>query len=138
MISKTGKQALNAVLLLAALSDGEYAGAKDIAKETGAPQNYLGKLLQMLSRHGLLISQKGVNGGFRLSKNPAKISVFDILEPIDHINQKSGCILGQSQCTDEKACALHTRWIKVRDSYISFLNETTIADLIKKGRKAKK
>ena len=137
MISKTGKQAINAILRLAALPEGEFAGAKDIAKETGAPQNYLGKLLQLLSRHGLLLSQKGANGGFRLARKADKITLSDVVEPIDHISRRAGCIMGQSECTDENACALHNRWKSVRDTYIAFLNETTLADLIASGRAGK-
>ena len=54
MISKTGLHAVRAILALARLRDGEFAGAASVAREIGAPQNYLGKLLQTLARCGLV------------------------------------------------------------------------------------
>ena len=76
MISKTGIHALAAMTKLATLKPGEFAGAADIANEIGAPKNYLGKLLKSLAGNGMLISQKGFNGGFRLAKDADDISLF--------------------------------------------------------------
>ncbi|MBD3267589.1 Rrf2 family transcriptional regulator [bacterium] len=130
MISKTALHAIKAMVALAELPQGAYAGAGAIAEEIGAPRNYLGKLLQNYSHQGFVVSQKGLGGGFQLAKPPKEITLLDIVDPIDHISRWSGCFLGRPSCSEEHPCAVHTRWGHVREQYIALLQETTIADLI--------
>ena len=129
MISKTGLHAVTALAALAELPRSVYAGAADIADRIGAPQNYLGKLLKTLADCGLLESQKGKGGGFRLAREPAQISLFEVIDPIDRVSRWSGCFMGRSRCSDEAPCAVHERWGSVRDEYLRFLRETTLSDL---------
>ena len=136
MLSKTGLHAVRAMLALARLPEGAYAGAAHIAKEIGAPQNYLGKLLKALAEEGLAESQKGLGGGFRLARDARKISLLDVIEPIEHISRWSGCILGRPECSETDPCAIHNRWKAVRDAYLRMLQRTTIAELVAKGELA--
>jgi Rrf2 family transcriptional regulator, iron-sulfur cluster assembly transcription factor len=133
MLSRTGMHAVRAIVALAKLPRGEYAGAAHIARDIGAPQNYLGKLLKSLAEHGLLESQKGLGGGFRLRKDPKEISLFDVVEPLEHVSRWAGCILGQNECSDEASCGIHDQWKKVRGAYLRMLNDVSISDLAKKG-----
>ena len=129
MISKTGVHALRALSALAKLSNGHYAGSGEVAKAIGAPRNYLGKLLKTLSREGLVASQKGKGGGFRLARDPATITLLDVMEPVARVSRWTGCFLGRTTCSADAPCSLHARWGKVRDAYFLFLKETTVADL---------
>jgi Rrf2 family protein len=95
VISRTGLYAVRAIVALAKLPTGRFAGAASIARSVGAPQNYLGKLLKDLAREGLLESQKGLGGGFRLARDPKNITLFDVVEPIEQVSRWSGCILGR-------------------------------------------
>ncbi len=133
MISKTGIQALKALSTMTKLPEGIYTGAGDIAAEIGAPRNYLGKLLKTLADEGLLLSQKGKGGGFRLARDAAKISLYEVIEPIEHVSRWTNCLLGNGQCPAQNPCALHGNWGKIRDAYLQFLRETTVADVIIKG-----
>lgn len=132
MISKTGVHAALALTMMAHLKQGDFVGTATIAKEIGAPQNYLGKLLNTLAGEGLLESQKGFGGGFRLARQPNQISLYDIIEPIDKVSRWSGCFMGRGSCTPDNPCAVHHRWKKVREEYLSFLKETTLEDLAEK------
>jgi Rrf2 family protein len=129
MISKTGIHALRALASLAQMSNGTYVGAADLAKATGAPRNYLGKLLKALSREGLVESQKGRSGGFRLARDPARITLLDVMEPAARVTRWTGCFMGRTTCSNIDPCALHNRWSTARDAYFQFLKETTVADL---------
>lgn len=129
MISQTAKHALAALTVLAELPEGQYAGAGEIADEIDAPRNYLGKLLKTLADQGLVESQKGKGGGFRFARSPASISLMHAVERIDRVSRWSDCFLGRGRCSDERPCAVHDRWARVRDAYLDFLRETTIADL---------
>ena len=117
---------------LALLSPGEFAGAGRLAEAIDAPQNYLGKLLQALSRTGLLESRKGVGGGFRLARDPGAISLREILEPVEHLERWEGCFLGLPACSDDEPCAVHDRWGELRTAYLTFLSETTIASVVER------
>lgn len=132
MISKTGIHAAVAMTVMAQLKPGEFAGASQIAKEIGAPQNYLGKLLNTLASEGLLQSQKGYGGGFRLAKPAKKISLFDVVEPIDHVSRWGGCFMGRGKCREDNPCAVHSQWKKIREDYLDFLHSTSIDDLVEK------
>jgi Rrf2 family protein len=136
MITRTGLQAVRAVAALARLPEGAYAGAASVAREIGAPPNYLSKLLQGLAREGLVRSQKGLGGGFRLARDPRQITLLDVVEPIERVSRWSGCVLGHRDCSDETPCAIHDRWKQVRTAYLRMLSRTTVADLLANGEPA--
>lgn len=131
MITKTGIHATLALSYLSMLAPDAFAGASQIAEAVGAPPNYLGKLLKQLAEAGFLESQKGFGGGFRLSKPATKITIYDVLEEIEHVSKWNGCFLGRPKCSDKTPCVLHHQWSKIREEYLSFLKRTTIADVAK-------
>jgi len=133
MLSKTGIHALTALASLTRLPEGVYVGASELAEQIGAPPNYLGKLLKTLADDGIVESQKGKGGGFRLARTPAAITLLEVVEPIEHVSRWFGCFMGQVECSDQGACTVHNRWKEVRDLYLRFLRETTIADLAGRG-----
>ncbi len=133
MLGKTGLHAVKAFAVLAGAEPGAFVGAQAIAQRIRAPGNYLGKLLQILARTGLIEARKGLQGGFRLTRLPGEISLYDVVEPIEHISRWHGCFLGRSACRDDRPCPLHARWGEVRDAYIRFLRETTVQDVAAGG-----
>ncbi len=129
MISKTGRHAVRALVALAELPEGKYLGAAVLAELIGAPPNYLGKLLQRFVAEGLVVSQKGLGGGFRLRRAPAEITLFNILDPVEDLSPWTGCVLGKESCSETDPCKLHQRWKAVKDQYIDLLMNTNLADL---------
>lgn len=132
MLTKTSKQIINALTELAKLQEDEWLGVGTIARQIKAPQNYLGKLLQNFAGIGIVVSQKGLGGGFRLARPAEEITLFDVVEPIENVKEWSGCALGMKKCLDSNPCAVHHKWKIVKDQYLTFLKTTTIADLLKK------
>ncbi|MBD3234843.1 MAG: Rrf2 family transcriptional regulator [candidate division Zixibacteria bacterium] len=132
MISKTGIHSILALILMAELPQGEYAGAVQIADQVGAPRNYLGKLLKRLAQEGLVESQKGFGGGFRLARPPEQITLYDIIEPLEHVSKWNGCFLGRTKCSENDPCPVHNHWSKIRNDYLRFLKSTKIAELMDK------
>lgn len=129
MISRTGIHAILALAFLAQLEPGAFAGAGQLADRIGAPRNYLGKLLKQLAEKGLVESQKGFGGGFRLARAARKISLYDILEPIERVSKWNGCFLGRARCSEKSPCSVHHRWSAIRTDYLKFLKETSVADV---------
>jgi len=131
MLSRSSVHAIRALTRLAGLPTDRFVGAAGLAEEIGAPTNYLGKLLQTLASRGMLESRKGAGGGFRLSRSPDRVSLFDVVDPIDPTSRWEGCILGLRVCGEQRPCAVHHRWRELRDSYLAMLKETTIADVVR-------
>lgn len=134
MLSRTGIYTCRALVVLASLPEGQYLGAAEIAQKIGAPKNYLGKLLKVLTDQGLLQSQKGKGGGVRLARPAGQITLWEAMEPFEKVSRWEGCFLGHPLCSDSTGCSVHPRWKKVRDAYLEFLQQTTIADLLAGAR----
>jgi Rrf2 family protein len=127
-LSSTAQQAINAVLCIAA-ANGEAVRVDTIAAATGAPRNYLSKILHALARAGVLRSERGPRGGFRLARLPDRITLAAVTEPFSRPGQRR-CLLGRPTCGDAKPCAAHARWSKVAGGVEEYFRTTTIARLI--------
>ena len=129
MISKTSQYALRAILHLARQPEERRVRATDVAEDLGVPTNYLSKILHALARTGLLVSERGPGGGFRLARRAEEITVADAIEPFEPLGTGRQCLLGRPECLDTDACSVHTRWKEVSESMLDFFHETTVADL---------
>ena len=130
MLSKTSIQTIKALIELAKLPQDRFAGAENLAKRIDAPTNYLGKSLQHLALQGLVVSQKGFGGGFRLGKNPRQITLYDVVKSTENVSRWSQCAFELKSCSDSTACPVHNRWKTVRNTHLKFLKQTTIGDLM--------
>lgn len=130
MISKTGEYALRAVVYIVSEGKGASMRANEIAEALGVPANYLSKTLHQLARAGILSSERGPRGGFRLAGSPEQLSLADVLEPLDPTWLECGCLLGHPRCSEENPCALHERWKTVREPVRQFFQETTLAEVL--------
>ncbi|MEZ5063794.1 MAG: Rrf2 family transcriptional regulator [bacterium] len=129
MISRSATHALRALAVLAALPPGTSLDTGQLAARVDAPPNYLGKLLQILRRTGILASRKGLGGGFSLARPAAELTLYEIVEPLEGLDRWNGCFLGQEICSAETACPVHDDWGRIRDRYLGFLRETRLAAL---------
>jgi len=139
MLSNTCKYAIRAVIYLA-VNDGSGSkiGIKKISKDLKIPSPFLGKILQLLSKHKILSSTKGPNGGFGLGKNKENIFLIDIVEIIDGIDSFHNCIIGVKYCTEQEApCALHSRYAELRENIRKMFEAATI-EMLSKDIKAGK
>ena len=106
-------------------------GLKEIAERTDSPEAFTAKILQKMSRAGLVLSMKGPGGGFEVTPELAKkVRLSDIVSAIDGDRIYTGCALGLSQCNSEKPCPLHDHFIAVREDLRTMLEGTTLQDLV--------
>ena len=132
LISKTNQYAIRAVLYVAQQQHDAHVRAFEIAEGLGLPANYLSKILHALARAGVLVSERGPRGGFRLARPPAELSLADVMAPFDPVEEQRGCLLGLGECSDETPCQLHEMWKRASDPMIDFFRETTIGDVMEK------
>ena len=130
MVSKTEEYALRAAVCLARRQASGVVRARDMARETGIPSNYLSKILHQLAKAGVVVSERGRSGGFRLASDPADLSLADIVAPFEPQVERGRCLLGRPECSDENPCGAHDRWKEIKEATIDFLHGTTLADVI--------
>jgi Rrf2 family iron-sulfur cluster assembly transcriptional regulator len=131
VVTQTGLQAIWALVNLAEARDGVFVGSREVARTIGARPNYLSKLLQTLAREGLVVSQRGTGGGFRLARESSKITLLDVLTPLDQIDRWERCVLGLGECSEKASCLAHDRWTPLKTAYLALLSDLTIADLVR-------
>ena len=126
MISKTAEYALRAMVALRGQGPREKVLNRDLSALTKIPQNYLSKIMHALGRAGLVVSERGPNGGFRLRRNAGAITAFQIVSLFEDLDSHRRCLLGEEDCSDSTACPAREGWKDVRDAYERYLKETTL------------
>ena len=131
MISNSSKYALIGVLYLAVNSSEEQKIlAKNLSKNTGVPQAYLSKLMQELTRHKIVSSTRGPNGGFYLTDENRKVHLIDIINVIDGDYRLNTCILSLHKCDAEHPCPLHDLMGDTKSKFVQQLEDTKVEDLV--------
>jgi len=96
-ISEAANLALHAGMLLAK-AGGEPRSARAMAAELKVSYDHLAKVLQRLTKAGLVQAMRGPGGGFTLAREPARIRLLDLYEAIDGKFSVSRCLFGRKSC----------------------------------------
>lgn len=134
MISQTAEYALRAMVYLAMNSD-EPQITEKIAAGTKVPSGYLSKVLQSLSRAGLVKSQRGLGGGFVLKNQPDSITILEIVNAVDPIKRIESCPLDLAS-HGVVLCALHKRLDDATQMVENAFQETTLKEILAKPTKS--
>lgn len=133
MLSRTAQYALRAMVYIAAREQKGPVLAREIAVKTGVPSHYLSRILRDAVRKGLLISARGVGGGFRLARPSKQIRLHEILAPFDDILSRSSCPFGQPRCNDDHPCGFHDFWKPIAVAYRRMLENTLLSKVGMEG-----
>ena len=113
----------------AAQSASAAQSAKDIALAYHIPPPLLAKILQTLTRAGLLVSHAGTNGGYALARPASQISAFEVIRAIDGPLFITSCITIHGPCDLAGHCTIKEPLRKVNDSIKDLLSNIYISDL---------
>ncbi len=127
MISQTAEYALRAIVYLAKYAD-EPRTTQQIAAETKVPAGYLSKVMQSLSRGGLVSSQRGLGGGFSLSKDPDELTIWEVVDAVDPLQRIRHCPLGIDAHRD--LCPLHRRLDDAMALVEDTFRRSTVGELV--------
>jgi Rrf2 family protein len=132
-ISRRTDYATRALLALA-LDDGESMKLEELARRTGAPQSVLEQVMPVMRSAGIVRSERGPAGGYRLNKSPEEITLERVvrlfqgqLAPIGYATRRS-----PDSAPKFVAESLRDVWGEVRDATIEILERTTFADLARR------
>jgi Rrf2 family protein len=130
---------LKALLMLAdRYPSAQPLRVEEIAAVQGVPENYLRRLLIELKRGGLVLSQKGPNGGYMLARPPARITMADVVEIIEGDYMPVECLEdgANSFCPRDGGCPMREVWREVRDSVVGILRSATLQSLAERRKSA--
>jgi Rrf2 family protein len=127
MISQTAEYALRAVVYLAD-QNGAPQPTQRIAEVTRVPAGYLPKVMQALSRSGLVRAQRGLHGGFMLTTSPKELTVLDVVQAVDPLRRIEHCPLGI--VSHQSLCPLHRGLDNAVALVEKALGASTIAGLL--------
>jgi Rrf2 family protein len=129
MFSKACEYGIRAMMYIAQKSkDGSRVGLKEIAKGIDSPEPFMAKILQELSRQGLVQSIKGPNGGFYVDAQGMKVTLAEIVTAVDGDQLFSGCGLGLKACNENKPCPIHDEFKIIRNKLKSLLETTQVGE----------
>jgi len=135
MIQSTAtKYAIRAVCHLAHFDPGTRVQAQEISEELSIPQAFLSKILQDLTKKGLLSSTKGPNGGFELNCSPTQTSLYTLVQAVEGPRPEGDCLLGLSLCAEESKCPIHDTGKEICESFRDSMKGISLMDVVEADR----
>ena len=128
-LTKKADYGLMALKYLAEHANSGAQSAKDIADAYHIPPQLLAKILQTMTRAGILISSAGTNGGYALARAAGEISAFEVIRAIDGPLFITSCITIHGTCDLHGTCTIKEPLRKVNESIKDLLSGIRISDL---------
>lgn len=112
-ITKQSDYGIVLMTLFARAEAGLVHSSRDLARSANLPLPTASKILKALARAGLLQSHRGVKGGYRIARDPARISVEEIIRALEGPIALTECIDERSECEIEGTCPVRTNWQRI-------------------------
>ena len=129
-ISTKGRYALRTMIDLAMNDTGENISIKAIAARQGISTKYLEQIISTLNKAGYVKSERGANGGYRLTKKPEEYTVGMILRLTDGSLAITTCTQDEQNLCERYGCCTTVKvWEKINKAISDVVDNITIADL---------
>ena len=128
-ISTRGQYSLEALLCLATAASEKPYSIHTIAETTHISDGYLEQLFIPLKKAGFITGSRGVQGGYKLAKDPKEIVIYQVLDLMETSLHTIPCLNG-SECPNSDFCGSKAVWECVESSIEKIMRTVTLADLI--------
>ena len=128
-LTNKGRYAVTAIADLAIHGNRMPVSLADISIRQDIPISYLGQLFMSLREYGLVKSQRGPNGGYRLAKDSSEISIVDVINAVDEKINTLRCD-GSANCQKNQQCLTHTLWEDMNHRIRDLFAEVYISDIV--------
>lgn len=129
-VTYKGDYALKALLDLALHYEQGLSTINDVAKHIDAPVKFLEQVLLDLKKGGFVESKRGNVGGYQLARDPAEITLGQVIRYIDGPIEPIGCVeKGYSNCSDLNRCVFKGIWQKVSRATSDIIDNVTFDGL---------
>lgn len=130
-ISKRVEYGIIAVQYMASASK-QLVSVKEIADSMGLSFDFLSKILQSLLKKGIVESQKGAKGGYKLARSPKEISVFDIIDSLEEKKFLVECLEVDNKCDMSSVCTIKDPLSTLQNKINKLFTETSIKEIVSK------
>jgi Rrf2 family protein len=124
-ITRQADYAVRAVTYLAQMGSERRAATSQIAQDQRIPPSFLAKIVSQLSVAGLLQTSRGARGGVSLARDPAEITLLEVVEAIDGPILLNECVGDNGTCTFSDDCPMHPIWCDAQVELVKRLKSTT-------------
>lgn len=136
LLNRSAEYALRASVYLASLKHAEFAAASEVAEHTNVPIHYLQKVLRQLTKRGILDARRGMGGGFCLSRETDRITIYEVLRACDSEPKRiTECPLGIGAHIN--LCPLHHLIDQQIARIEAAFKATTLRDIMESKREVK-
>lgn len=134
-LTRRGDYVVRAALCLAsAWGERPYSKIREVARQMDLPVSYTPQVLGMLAKAGLAQAKAGRDGGYRLTRPPAEISMLEVVEAAEGSTTFRRCILRGGPCHADHACAVHPAWAAATEAFRASLASATLAAVAETDR----
>src|SRR5665213_2065191 len=127
-LTRAADYAVRVVIHLATHTEGRVL-LPELAAATDAPESFLSKVLQALSRGGLISSRRGQSGGFQISQGGREASMLQVIEAIDGPICLNVCLISGKSCQRKAHCPAHPVWAQAQMAMVEVLSRAMVAEL---------
>ena len=135
-LTRAADYAVRVMIHMAGLPPGTRTSRTDLANAAGCPEQFLSKVLQDLTRAGLVVSHRGNTGGFELPAIHSGATLLEVVEAVEGPIRLNLCLTGEDACDRRARCAAHKVWARAQDAMTDVLRNTSIGDLAQQQQKS--
>ena len=128
-LTKKSDYGLIALVHLTTEPNRRSATAKEISEAYRIPLPLLSKVLQVLARNGLLTSEQGTKGGYRLARDPRTITALEVIRAIDGPVLLASCFHDATGCDQLQTCTVKAPLQKVHEGILRLLDSVSISEM---------
>ena len=133
-ITRQTEYAIKTLIELAGVPYGELISSKKISGRHDIPEEFLHKTVQSLSRAGLVVTQRGVQGGVRLGRPLEDITIADVIEAMEGPLALNVCLSPGYQCEKMKSCQVRKVLANAQSAMLQELKKKSLADIVAAGK----
>jgi Rrf2 family protein len=128
-LTRAADYAVRVMIHLAGLPAGTRISRTELADAAGCPEQFLSKVLQNLTRTGLVTSHRGNTGGFELPELHRHASMLEIVEAVEGPIHLNVCLAHDQGCDRQSWCPAHVVWGRAQQAMTDVLRNTSLSEL---------
>ena len=132
-LTKRGDYAVRAMLALTRGAGNGLLSARRISEAMDIPVRFLPQVLADLQRAGLVEAAPGRTGGYRLTRDPASVSLLDVIEAVEGDSRRQSCVLRGGPCGQDGFCDVHGVFFSGQEALRGTFAGASLADLARRA-----
>lgn len=128
-LTRAADYAVRVMVHLAGLPAGTRASRSGLADASECPEQFLSKVLQSLTRAGLVVSHRGNTGGFELPDSRRNATILDVIEAVEGPIRLNICLTAPNACRRQEWCPAYSVWARAQQAMTDVLESATIGEL---------